>query len=193
MPPQPKFTREEIVALALELVSERGIDALTARSLGEKMGSSPRPIFTAFKSMEEVKDEVMQAAQKKYYEMQKEPVKDAPKFKQFGVNMVKFASQEPKLFALLFMQKNEKAHTFADVFEMLGIGAVESIKTIEETYGLEADTAGALFRQVWIFTYGIAVLTVNGVCDFSEEEVSQMLTENFHGALNDIHSRQNQE
>ena len=54
MPPKPKFTKEEIVAAALELVSEKGIEALTARELGVRLGSSARPIFTAFNSMEEV-------------------------------------------------------------------------------------------------------------------------------------------
>lgn len=39
MPPKPRFTREEIVA-ALDIVSRKGIEALTARELGETLGSS---------------------------------------------------------------------------------------------------------------------------------------------------------
>jgi len=54
MPPKPKFTREEIVASAVDLVSKKGIDYLTTRNLGEWMGSSARPIFTVFNSMDEV-------------------------------------------------------------------------------------------------------------------------------------------
>ena len=57
MPPKPKFTKEEIVFAAKEIVREKGLSALTAREVAEKLGSSPRPIFTVFKSM----DEVMQA------------------------------------------------------------------------------------------------------------------------------------
>ena len=53
MPPKPKFTREEIIETALQLVSERGMSALTARDLGERLGSSARPIFTLFKNMED--------------------------------------------------------------------------------------------------------------------------------------------
>lgn len=34
MPPKPKFSREEMIAAALELVSERGVEALTTRGLG---------------------------------------------------------------------------------------------------------------------------------------------------------------
>ena len=52
MPPKPKFTKEEIVAAALTLVSEKGMEALTARELGLRLGSSARPIFTVFQSME---------------------------------------------------------------------------------------------------------------------------------------------
>ena len=55
MPPKPKFTREEIAAAALEIVKESGVDALTARNLGDRLGTSSRPIFTAFKNMSEVK------------------------------------------------------------------------------------------------------------------------------------------
>lgn len=35
MPPKPRFTREEIVAAALDIVSRKGIEALTARELGD--------------------------------------------------------------------------------------------------------------------------------------------------------------
>ena len=62
MPPSAKFTREEIVRAALTLVRTEGFDALTARALGAKLGSSARPIFTVFQNMEEVQQAVMDAA-----------------------------------------------------------------------------------------------------------------------------------
>ena len=66
MPPKPKFTKEEIVEAALALVSERGMEALTARDLGERLGSSARPIFTVFRSMEEVQQETRKAAMERF-------------------------------------------------------------------------------------------------------------------------------
>lgn len=62
MPPKPKFTKEEVVEAALRLISEKGTDALTARELGERLGSSARPIFTTFRNMEELMGEVRKAA-----------------------------------------------------------------------------------------------------------------------------------
>lgn len=66
MPPKPKFTREEIIQAALTIVSQKGADALTAREVGEQLGSSARPIFTVFKNMEELQAEVRQAAMERF-------------------------------------------------------------------------------------------------------------------------------
>ena len=43
MPPKPKFTKDEIVQAALEVVSQKGVEALTAKELGDALGSSPAP------------------------------------------------------------------------------------------------------------------------------------------------------
>ena len=55
MPPKPRFTADEIAAEALALVKEQGIEALTARNLAARLNASARPIFTVFRSMEEVR------------------------------------------------------------------------------------------------------------------------------------------
>ncbi len=54
MPPKAKFDKDEIMKTALSIVENDGMDALTARTLGQRLGSSARPIFTIFKNMDEV-------------------------------------------------------------------------------------------------------------------------------------------
>ncbi|MDE6926680.1 MAG: hypothetical protein K2P59_15760, partial [Acetatifactor sp.] len=66
MPPKAKFSRDEIVEAALTIVREDGIQALTARSLGDRLGSSARPVFTVFQNMEEVQGAVLKAAKVLY-------------------------------------------------------------------------------------------------------------------------------
>ena len=68
MPPKAKFTKEEIMEAALRIVKTDGFDALTSRELGARLGSSARPIFTVFKSMEEVQQGVMKSARALYKE-----------------------------------------------------------------------------------------------------------------------------
>lgn len=40
-----------------------------------------------------------------------------------------------------------------------------------------------LFGQIWLHTFGICVLVAGKVCHFTREEISQMLSREFQGAL----------
>ena len=66
MPPKVKFTREEIIRAALDIVRETGPEGLTARSLAARLGCSVKPIFGLFRSMEEVQQEVLAAGYRLY-------------------------------------------------------------------------------------------------------------------------------
>ena len=57
MPPNFKFTKEEILKSALDIIREKGMSALTARSLAAKLGCSVKPIFGLFRNMEEVQQD----------------------------------------------------------------------------------------------------------------------------------------
>lgn len=179
MPPKPKFTKEEIVAAALDIVSENGIEALTARELGAKLGASARPIFTVFNGMEELRKDVRSAAMTRFEATSSENADDMPIFKQVGMKMARFAAKEPKLYQLLFMQENENADSFEDIFDKLGATAIRCVETIEKEYALDTEQAKILFEHTWIHTFGIGALRATGACDFSEERISQMLTQDF--------------
>ena len=183
MPPKPKFTKEEIVAAALELVSKDGIEALTARELSLYLGSSARPIFTVFNSMEEVAQAVREAAMEKYEEFVSRALDYFPEFKKYGMQMIAFSKQEPKLFQLLFMTENKYAESFQDVFSILGKTAKACIDIIERDYKLEPDMAMLLFEHAWIHSFGICVMCAMGTCRFTDEEISQMLSDNFMGMM----------
>lgn len=183
MPPKPKFTKEEIVSTALKIVSERGIEALTARELGTKLGSSARPIFTVFESMEELQKEVRAAAMRRFEIFQIQGVENMPLFKQTGIRMVSFALTEPKLYQLLFMQENKNAITFDDIFGNLGATAIKCVETIESAYALSKEQSKALFEHTWIYTFGIGALCATGACVFSLERISRMLTQDFTAML----------
>lgn len=183
MPPKPKFTKEEIVEAALTLVSANGIEALTARELSAYLGSSARPIFTVFKSMEEVAQAVREAAMKRYEEFVERALDYTPAFKKYGLQMVLFSKQEPKLFQLLFMTENDFAHSFGDVFSNLGRTAKACIQIIERDYHLEPDMAMLLFEHAWIHTFGICTMCATGTCRFTDDEISEMLSDNFKGMM----------
>lgn len=179
MPPKPKFSREEVIDAALALVSERGSEALTSRELGARLGSSSRPIFTVFRSMEEVQQAVRAAALARFESYAHKTAVDMPPFKQVGMQMILFAKEEPRLYQLVFMAQNGDVKSFADIYGHLGSVADECLNAIRLDYGLSAVEAGALFEHSWIYTYGIGTLCATGMCDFTQEEISQLLTRDF--------------
>lgn len=183
MPPKPKFTKEEIVTAALQLVSEKGVEGLTARELGGVLGSSSRPIFTIFKNMDELQEAVKAAAMQRFEEYAKHILSGMPKFKQVGMQMVLFGTREPKLYQLLFMQENKNGMTFDDVFGHLGATADICIDAIEKDYDLSKQEAKILFENVWIYTFGVGALCATSMCHFSEEKISSMLSTEFQAMM----------
>lgn len=183
MPPKPKFTKEEIVAAALELVSEKGIEALTARELGARLGSSARPIFTVFNSMEEVQVEVRAAALKRFESYAEKAMHYTPVFKQVGMQMILFATEEPKLYQLVYMSENAGATDFEGIVDRLGDVAQLCVDVIQRDYSLSKKDAKALFEHVWIYTFGIGAMCATGMCRFSQEEIIQMLGQDFMAML----------
>lgn len=189
MPPKAKYTREEIVQIALELVAEKGIGALNARNLGAALGTSTRPVFTAFKNMNELTEEVKIAAMHRFDEYAKnEPETGVPAFKNVGLQMILFATEQPKLFQLLYMTENEQSVSFDNIFDKLGGTSQKCIEFIMRDYGLTMDEAKLLFRSVWMFTFGIGVLIASKVCRYDEEEVSVMLSQQFRAVMGLIKS-----
>lgn len=183
MPPKPKFERDEIVQAALTLISKHGPEALTTRALSVELGSSARPIFTVFRNMEELQQEVRAAAAARYASYEDRVAQYQPVFRRAGMQMVLFASKEPKLYQLLFMQENRGAVSFADLYKGLGSAADYCIRAIESDYGLSEQDARRLFEMVWVYTFGVGALIATGACRFSEAELAQMLTADFTAAM----------
>lgn len=179
MPPKAKFTKEQITKAALCVVSEKGAQALTAKELGAALGTSTTPIFTVFHSMQEVQDAVMLAAMERFEEYAHKAAHLGPVFKQVGMQMILFAKEEPKLYQLIFMSSISEAQTFDDIYAHLGSLADECLNVLQKDYDLSKADAKTLFEHVWIHTFGIGALCATGMCDFSHEQIAQMLTQDF--------------
>lgn len=179
MPPKAKFTKDEIIKAALDIVRTEGMQALTARALGLKLGSSARPVFTVFETMEEVQQEVIDAAKQVYkgYVNAGLEQTEHPKFKGVGIQYIAFAIKEPKLFQILFMSEQFQKVLITNVLPHIEDSYSEILFSVQECYDLNENAAEKLYRHLWIYTHGIAALYATNMCMFSAEEVSEMLTE----------------
>lgn len=183
MPPKPKYTRDQILDAALELVREQGIDALTSRRLGERLGCSVCPIFTVFKDMEELNTALRQRAWACFEDYMKVANDYNPAFKKRGMQWVKFAREQSRLFCWLFMRETGREASFDEVLSLIPFGKQKDIDIIMRDYRATRPQAEHLFRQMWTYTYGLCALCATGVCVFSEGEISMRLGEVFNGMI----------
>lgn len=175
MPPKAKFSREQIIDAAIDIVREDGFDALTSRALGTKLGSSARPIFTVFQNMEEVQQEVIITAKQKYREYISKGLSQDLEFKGVGMEYILFSINEPKLFQLLFMTEQSQIPDLTVVLPLIDDSYEQILRSIQSGYEIDKSSAEILYRHLWIYTHGIATLCATNMCHFTDEEVSSMI------------------
>ncbi len=173
MPPRPKFKKEELIQAALELTREGGLEMVVARNLGKKLNTAPSTVFTHFDSVEEIRQAVIEAAREIYNGYVEEGLQMVPPMKGFAVQYIRFAMEESNLYSVLFMNKREG---FRYVDFIINEGHYEKIITAAENdFSLNREQAEFVYHNMWAYAHGIAVMSATGVCDFSLEEISQML------------------
>ncbi|MGN1104830.1 MAG: TetR/AcrR family transcriptional regulator [Candidatus Coproplasma sp.] len=188
MPPKNKYTKQQIIDAAIEIVREEGALAVTARSVAAKLGCSVAPIFSFFEKMDELQAEIKNKVKEIYYEYVNDGLKEDVAFKGVGLSYIKFAMEEPNLFKLLFMS-NEGNYSLDDVLSELEVNYEGVFKAVQDGYGLNNEDSKKLYQHMWIYTHGIAVLCVTGTCTFTPQEISQMISEVCASLVKDMRSK----
>ena len=177
MPPKPKYTKEEIVNAAYELTREKGIEAVVAREVGKRLNTSSSPVFTAWSSMDELKEEVWKMAKKKYQQYMADIFDYSPAFKEFGMRCVGFAAQEPNLFRLIFLSKRDEHSPYVRFQQEFGSIFTPLVEEIGKSFELPKAEAEDLLNQMIIFANGIASFVLTDTESFSKEAVSRHLSQ----------------
>lgn len=178
MPRKFMFTREKVLAAALNLAREQGIAAVTARGLGEKLGSSSKPIFSLFENMEDVLSAVMEAADKLYQSYLKEDMASGkyPPYKASGMAYIRFAREEKELFKLLFMRDRTHENIGDDKEELKPF-----LELIQQNLGLNEESAYLFHLEMWIYVHGIATMLATSYLEWDDEFISRVVTDGYEG------------
>ncbi len=183
MPPKPKFTRDEIIDAAYRIVRKQGSTAMTAREVARELGASSSPIFTVFKDMDELRCAVTERAVELFRSYMAKAEDYIPAYKMRGMQWVRFASAEPKLFQLLFMQHTPDGSNLNEALRIIPFRKEDDIAIITRDYNASTETAEHLFRNMWVYTYGLCALCAAGVCSFTDDEIAEQLGEIFGGMI----------
>ena len=106
MPRKPQFSFQDVVSAAVELIREKGLAALSAPAVAEKMGCSTMPIYSHFKNMQALEDEVVKKAWEQVNRYQTDRYTGDVWLDQ-AIGYIRFAREEKHLFRCLLDGRNQ--------------------------------------------------------------------------------------
>jgi len=181
MPPKVTTTKGMILDAAFEIVREKGLTELSSRNIAKRLNCSITPIFSAYKKMSDVENDVMKKAgdilvdhtRKKYTENI---------FLNQGYGIVTFAREYKELYKEMFM----KGSQHVDILLSFG-SEIEEGAAIDEHINMMTNEQSELVRlKMWIFTHGLAALACSDLLeDSSDEFFMKMLSETGRAVISD--------
>lgn len=182
MPTKIKISKEMILEKAFEIVRNDGIEKLSNRELASKLNCSIRPIYYQFENSEELQKELYKKIEKYFYKfLLDNMIEDIPKYKQVGINYIKFAKKEKKLFQTLFL--NETGLTPNAFVSKKGDDYKELEKLIKISTNLDEEDIKSFHTKMWIFCHGIATLVANDTVSLTDEQTEQLLSYQFQALM----------
>ena len=170
-PKETTFTRGAVLQAALDVVRRNGWDALSARSVAERLGASVAPVYSAFGSMDNLLRETLKEIRRLLQEYTARDYSGIP-FLNIGAGVVSFARDEPMLYQALFQIR----HGFQDVVEGVNAFILSWMKT-DAQLGLLTDASRErLYDNIGFYTMGLAAAVAAGrVADVSADNIVRLL------------------
>ena len=171
-----------ILDAAFEIVRKDGMEKLSNRELANKLNCSIRPIYYQFENVEEMQKELYLKIEQYFYKFILENmVEEIPKYKQVGINYIKFAKKEKKLFQTLFMTD---VGLTPDAFVLkAGEDYKEIEKFIKISANIKEEDIKDFHTKMWIFCHGIATLVANDTIKLTDNQIQDLLSCEFQALM----------
>jgi AcrR family transcriptional regulator len=171
MPPKTKFTKNEVIKAAVSVVEKKGLNALTARNVAIKLGSSTAPVYSHFKHMSELARCVMRETQQALLEYSRRPYTDRV-FLNMGTGIGMFACEHRRLYRALMLEGDNYGDVVTEILDTLEA----ELKLDQRFESLTDLERRVLLRKMWTFTHGMASLICVGlVKDCSLDYITKTL------------------
>lgn len=178
MPPKPTTSKEAILSAAISLVREGGMENVNARSIASKLKCSTKPLFRVYENMDALKQDVIAQLNLYYNTFMEARMSNDNRLQSQGIAYIEFARQEKNIFNILFMNKTCAGKSIEEILD--ADWNQRSIMNAKEITGLSLENARSLFRDVWLYSHGIATQIVSDDINLPPEEVVQLIKNAFN-------------
>ena len=176
------ITKDMILTTAFDIAREKGLDGISNRELAKKLNCSIRPIYYQFQNVDELYKELYIEIEKYFYKFLMDNMNDEmPKYKQVGINYIKFAKEEKELFKILFMSEIDLGLNDFIAKDMEDFK--ELSKLIKISTNLNDEDIESFHIKMWIFSHGLATLVASSTINISDEQLKQLLSLEFQALM----------
>ena len=182
MPTQIKISKDMILNAAFEIVRENGMEKLNNREIAKRLNCSIRPIYYQFENVSEMQEELYKKIEKFFYQfLLDNMIDDVPKYKQVGINYIKFAKKEKNFFQILFMSNIGLS---PDAFvSKAGEDYKEIEKLVKISTNLKEEDIKGFHTKMWFYCHGIATLVASETLKVTEEQIRDLLSYEFQALM----------
>lgn len=170
MPPKTQFSKQDIVEAAFQIAAEEGFDAITARKVAGRLGSSVAPIYHNFEHIEALKRAVVDRVVEIGRAMMKQRYTGDP-FLDVGVVSLKFAREYSTLFRDLVLRPNPYVAQFQ---QGIGDDVLGHMRQDGHLAELSDEELQEVLLKLRIFQGGLSMMVANGLLPESFDEAAQI-------------------
>lgn len=177
MPPMPIIDKEDILSAAVELVRTGGMESINARSLARILDCSTKPLFRIYQNMDNLKHDVIEKLNNYYNSYMESRMSHQNRLLTQSIAYIEFARQEKNIFNTLFMDKTCAGKSIDDILS--ADWNQPSILNAKNVTGLNIEQTQCLFRDVWLYSHGIATQIVANDIELPHEKVVELMNNAF--------------
>lgn len=174
MAPRQKITKEIVLEHAFQIAENKGISAVTSRSVAKSAGCSIQPVFTHFPTMEALRQATFEYACHKFM-AEVLAFENQPDFlSQVVLWTIDLARNRPHLYRLLYLSGGFQGKTLME--SMMSYESNQKmIEKMTKLYGLDAETCQNILMRSCLFLLGIGTMICENHFSYTDEEISQMV------------------
>lgn len=155
---RPNFTREQILNCAFEMLNTEDLKAITARNIALKLGVSTIAIYTAFESMDELKNELAKKAKMKLFEYTQREYHTNLSIFNIGIGICLFAKEESELFRTIFLRESMPREFMDEVLNDFKKLIYNSFKNDKIYKNVSKEIVENIMKKGWYYSHGYATL-----------------------------------
>lgn len=179
MPPKPIIDTKDVLAVALSIVRDNGIENINARSVAKALNCSTKPLFRLYKNMGELKQDLFFQMNKYCSDYLQEYAGFHKDYIGVALRYISFAEEEPNLFKALFMSNTITKTTLATMPMDQDIEGL--LNEISKTAEVNKQEAQAIYQKMWLLSHGIASIVATNGGLLETQEVKAVLIDAFRG------------